>query len=150
MIKDIPAIIETVIVNCTLQAAWDAWTTESGILKFFAPACKLELRSGGPYEMYFMLDAPTGSKGGEGNKILALEPMKMLSFTWNAPPQYPQIRGQRTTVILNFREMFPNSIQVTLNHVGWGEGEQWEKVLEYFQKAWRDIVLPRFKKSLEG
>jgi hypothetical protein len=32
---------------------------------------------------------------------------------------------------------------------GWGEGDEWDKVHHYFEVAWRDVVLPRLKYSLE-
>lgn len=45
--------------------------------------------------MYFNLNAPSGKKGSEGMKILSFLPETMLSFEWNAPPDFPEIRGQK-------------------------------------------------------
>jgi len=36
-------------------------------------------------------------------------------------------------------------IQLTLIHLGWREGEEWEKVFQYFLRAW-DIVLGRLER----
>jgi len=65
-------------VPASLSEVWGAWTTEEGAKTFFAPKCKIELKPGGAYEMYFNLDAPPGEKGGEGMIILAIQPKKML------------------------------------------------------------------------
>jgi len=32
-----------------------------------------------------------------------------------------------------------------LTHDGWGEGEEWDKAVAYFTRAWIDIVPPRLK-----
>ncbi len=43
--------------------------------------CRLDLCPGGAFEMYFNPDAPEGQRGGEGYTILAIEEMRLLSFT---------------------------------------------------------------------
>jgi len=74
--------------------------------------------------------------------------MKMFSFTWNAPPALPEVRGQRTHVVVRF---FPEEegIRVTLYHDGWGSGGERDEAFEYFQKAWKEVVLPRLKYRFE-
>jgi len=134
-----------IIVNAALDAVWEAWTTEAGIKTFFAPACKIEPRVDGAYEMYFNPDGATGQRGGEGNVILALQPQKMLAFTWNAPPHLPNVRQQRTSVVVRFKALEKSQTKVTLTESGWGEGEELDKAFAYFSKAWQEVVLPRLK-----
>jgi uncharacterized protein YndB with AHSA1/START domain len=130
---------------------WSAWTTEAGVCTFFAPDCKIDLRPGGCYEMFFDLEAEPGLRGGEGCILLALDPMRMLSFTWNAPPEYPAIRSQRTHVMVTFQSVESNRTLVTLIHDGWGTSLDWFKVRNYFDRAWGKIVLPRLvKRFTEG
>ena len=62
-----------ILVDAYKNDVWKAWTTEDGTKTFFAPDCKIDLRPGGAYEMYFNPDAPEGDRGGEGCRILALE-----------------------------------------------------------------------------
>lgn len=93
-------ITAEILVDAFLSDVWEAWTTESGAKTFFAPDCKIDLRPGGAYEMYFDPDAPQGLRGGEGCQILALEGTEMLSFTWIAPPSMPEIRSQFTHVVV--------------------------------------------------
>ena len=99
--------------------------------------------------MYFDPDAEEGSRGGEGNVVLAVQPGRMLSFSWNAPPSLPDVRDQRTHVTLRLQESGPGMTRVTLTHDGWGEGGQWEQALSYFRSAWADIVLPRLRRMFE-
>jgi uncharacterized protein YndB with AHSA1/START domain len=86
------AIDKQVVVNATLDQAWDAWTTREGIVAFLAPDAKIEPRVGGAFEIYFDPYAPAGSKGADGMRFMALQPKKMLSFDWNAPPSSPEAR----------------------------------------------------------
>ena len=138
-----------VIVNAGLEDVWEAWNTEEGVKIFLAPACRVELRPDGMYEVYFNPEAPPGERGGEGNRVLAVQPMGMFSFTWNTPPTLPGVRDQRTHVVLRFLpECGPT--RVTLCHDGWGTGGQWEQAFEYFQRAWGEVVLPRLQYRFES
>jgi uncharacterized protein YndB with AHSA1/START domain len=136
-------IRKEIVVKASMKAVWDAWTTPEGAVTFFAPRANIRLAIGGPYELFFDLDAPEGSQGSEGLKVLSFLPMEMLSFEWNAPPQYPTVRkGQRTWVVVQFFPCSQNEVRVRLTHIGWKEGAEWDKVFQYFKRAW-DIVLGR-------
>lgn len=130
-------------VGADVAAVWEAWTTPAGITTFFAPACNVALRIGGPYEMFFNLEAEPGTRGGEGAVILAIQPERMLSFTWNAPPHMPEIRRQWTHVVVRLDAVAPARTRVRLTHDGWGDGAAWDAAFTYFTRAWGEIVLPR-------
>jgi uncharacterized protein YndB with AHSA1/START domain len=136
-------------IEAPVIAVWKSWTTAEGIRTFFAPASNVELRVLGPYEIYFSPDAEPGFRGAEGNVVLAIQEGKMLSFTWDAPPLYPEVRKQRTSIVLRFIELTPDRTKLVLTQTGWGTGEEWDKVFEYFIEAWGSVVLPRCKYSLE-
>jgi uncharacterized protein YndB with AHSA1/START domain len=80
------AIDREVIVNAPVQKVWQAWTTTEGIRTFFAPDAHVELRVDGPFEIFINPYAPPGEKGADGMKIIGFQNERMLSFTWNAPP----------------------------------------------------------------
>ncbi len=145
------AIVGEALVPASIEAVWEAWTTERGAETFFAPKCNIDLRPGGAYEMLFDLEAEPGDRGGEGMIVLAVQPAKMLSFTWNAPPDMPSVRGQMTHVSVRFEGLEPGRTRVTLRHDGWGEGEEWDAAYAYFQRAWNEVVLPRLtRRFAEG
>jgi hypothetical protein len=85
----------------------------------------------------------------EGMRILALEPMRRFAFTWSARPTIPDVRAQRTMVILEFEKKDDNRTLVRFTHLGWGEGASWDEAYEYFNHAWYAIVLPRFRCAME-
>ncbi len=139
-----------IIIPASVNEVWNCWTTEEGAKTFFAPDCKIELKPDGAYEMYFDLKAEKGSRGGEGVTILAFQKNKLLSFTWNAPPIYPRIRTQKTHVSVYFKELKENNTEINLIHDGWGDDEEWNKVFDYFDRAWGKVVLPRLKYRFEN
>jgi uncharacterized protein YndB with AHSA1/START domain len=139
------AIRGEVLLDAGIEAVWDAWTTPEGVTSFFSPACNIDLRVNGLYEILFDPDAEPGHRGAEGVRILAIQPKKMLAFTWNAPPHLPEARKQWTHVVIRFYELGADRTRVTLFHDGWGEGGEWDQAFDYFTRAWLKAVLPRLE-----
>lgn len=134
------ALDKEVVLNATLAQAWDAWTTREGITSFFAPDARVEARPGGPFQIYMDPGAAPGMKGADDMRVLAVQPQKMLSFDWNAPPSLPEARQQRTVVIVRFVPLTDKTTKVTLHHVGWGDGGEWDKAYAYFDRAWTGVL----------
>ncbi len=134
-----------ITVNTGISDVWNAWTTKEGIKSFFAPDCKIEIRVDGKYEILFLSDAEDGKRGSEGCVILGIQKNKLLSFSWNAPPELQEARKQKTFVIIRFTEVDNNHTKVDLTHIGWGEGGEWDAAYDYFKRAWLKVVLPRLK-----
>ena len=134
-----------VVVNAPLDQVWNAWTTSEGAETFFAPKCNIDPKPGGRYEMLFDLNAEPGDQGGEGMIVIAIQPQRMLAFTWNAPPHLSNVRNQMTHVIIRLYALSPEQTKVTLWHDGWGGEEEWDSAFEYFDRAWKKIVLPRLR-----
>jgi len=141
-------IEKSATVSCSLDQAWWKWTTHEGLRTFFGENNKIGLWAGGPFEIYFSMDAPEGLRGSEGCKVLAVLPQRMFSFSWNAPPSFPGIRdsGEHTWVVVEFASVSPGRTKINLTHLGWREGEDWDGVYQYFDKAW-DTVLRWMEES---
>ncbi|HEY5893108.1 MAG TPA: SRPBCC domain-containing protein [Chthoniobacterales bacterium] len=129
-----------VIAKAPVEDVWRAWTTTDGVKSFFAPDANVELRVDGPFEIFFNPFAKPGEKGADGMRIIGFQENKMLSFTWNAPPHLPEARKQRSVVIVRLAREGDDTTRVTLHHVGWGEGGEWDKAYEYFSKAWPNVL----------
>jgi len=139
------------IIHCSVDDVWWKWTTHEGLLTFFGKDNAVELKIGGKFEIYFLMENPIGLRGGEGCKIMSYLPKKMISFTWNAPPQYPEIRNNnhKTWVVVNFEPDENDYTRVKIFHLGWLEGELWDEVYAYFNSAW-ETVLDWLEKSCEN
>ncbi len=143
------AIDKQVIVQATLDEAWAAWTTREGIVSFFAPEAEIEARVGGAFHIHFDPTAPPGMKGADEMRIMALQPKKMISFDWNAPPSLPEVRPQRTFVVVRLEPLGERETRVSLHHTGWGDGGEWDKAYAYFDRAWAH-VLANLKKRFDS
>lgn len=130
-------------IDAPAPAVFQAWTTREGIRSWFAPDGDVADRVDGPYAIYFDPDAPPGHRGADGMRILQLEPPRRFAFTWNSPETWPELRRQRTIVIVDLEPLSGDRTRMTLTHLGWGHGAEWDEVYHYFDKAWRASVLPR-------
>ncbi len=142
------AIDKEIVVPATLDAAWAAWTTREGIVSFFAPDAVVDAKVGGPFQIYINPYGEPGMKGADDMRFLAVQPKKMITFDWNAPPSLPEARAQRTFVIVRFIVIDDKNTKVTLHHTGWGNGGEWDKTFTYFDRAWGN-VLANLKKRFE-
>lgn len=143
-------IEKQVAVDAPIAEVWKAWTTSEGIKTFFAPDAHVEARAGGPFEVYINPYAQPGMKGADDMRFMALQEPTMLSFTWNAPPSNPEVRRQRTMVIVRLRPMDERHTEVTIHHVGWGDGGKWDEAYNYFDRAWAGVLANLQKSFKDG
>jgi hypothetical protein len=136
------------IVNGSLAEAWACWSTSEGAQSFFAPKCRIEPQPGGAFEIWFNpADAP-GERGAEDLHVLSVLPGEMISFEWNAPPQFTHARPQRTWVVVTFNAVDDQHTRVRLVHLGWDEMKaknpdhmkEWDEVKAYFERAWPKVL----------
>ena len=143
------AIEKEVVVPAPLVDVWAAWTTREGIRSFFAPDAVIEAWVGGAFHIHMDPLAPQGSKGADDMRFMALQPMRMLSFDWNAPPSLAQVRQQRTFVVVRLEAIDDRQTRVRLHHTGWGDEGQWDQAHAYFDRAWGN-VLANLRKRFES
>ena len=147
--KEYREVKASIVINAPIEKAYDAWTSTEGITSFIASAGLVEKKPGGRYEVYFLPEAEAGTRGSDnGTTILALDENRMVSFTWGMPPYMPDIRPHLTTVMVYFETLSEGNTKVTLYHVGFGSGQQWDKGYQYFIPSW-PIVLANFKRAME-
>jgi uncharacterized protein YndB with AHSA1/START domain len=144
------AIDKTIEIAATLDQAWDAWTTREGITSFFAPDAVIDPRVGGAFSIHFDPGAAPGSKGADDMRFMALQPKKMISFDWNAPPHLREARAQRTFVVVRFEPLGDKATRVSLHHTGWGDGGEWDKTYAYFDRAWGSVLANLKKRFDQG
>ncbi len=136
-------------VAATPAEAWEAWSTAEGLQTFFGPKVIFEPSPMGDYAIHWAPDNPPGSRGAEDLHILAFEPEQMrLAFTWSSPPQWENVRPQRAMVEIRISANDDGTALVSLYHYGWGWGEDWVEVREYFADAWK-VILGRLQFRFE-
>jgi uncharacterized protein YndB with AHSA1/START domain len=134
-------------LNISVEEAWNLWTTNNGIKKFFAPDCNVNLTLGGSYEIFFFPLKPYGQKGSDSSIVLSYIPRKMLSVEWGVPRWFEARKlatkqFKRTYLVLFFSEgsNSTNSV-IEFYHLGFGKGSDWQSVMEFFNspRGWLSI-----------
>jgi uncharacterized protein YndB with AHSA1/START domain len=130
-------LVKEARIEAPQQRVYDAWATSEGWQKLFGEPAKaeIELAIGGRYEWLF-----DGTNGSNGCQILSYIPGRMLSFTWNSPPSIPQTRDRRTWVVVEVEPIDETACTLRITHMGFGEGEAWDKTYAYFDAAWGSVM----------
>ncbi|MBL8885110.1 MAG: SRPBCC domain-containing protein [Phycisphaerales bacterium] len=143
---DAPGIDINTVVNAPVAEVYKSFTTSAGWKKTMGVETAIELRIGGPWEIYF---DPQTKIGSNGCQVLSYVPNEMVSFSWNTPPKFEQERAKRTWVVVTFADAGSGKTTVRLRHLGFtGEGK-WPEVKAYFASAWPN-VLKALSESFEG
>jgi uncharacterized protein YndB with AHSA1/START domain len=142
-----PVVLET-IVSAAREDVWRALTTAEGWRSFFGAEATIGSMPGDPFEILFDPKAPSGARGSEGCTLLSSIPGEMVSFTWNAPPQFARARAERTWVVVDLAALSGTTTRVRLRHVGFdaqagahpAAAREWEEVRAYFAAAWPKVL----------
>ena len=145
-----PPIVETIVVKASVGEVWKTWTTKAGVVSFFAPDANIEAKVDGVYEVFMNPLAKPGERGADGMRVLSLEENAMLSFTWNAPPNMPVARAQRTVVTVRMAARGDALTDVSLTHAGFGNSAASQEARTYFEKAWPSVMKNLKKRFDDG
>ena len=136
------AIEVTRVLEAPLSVAYDTWSTSDGFTEAVGAGCTIELKPGGKFEIIWIPENPEGERGSEGCTVLSFIPNRMMSFTWNAPPQFGDARNNHTFVVIEFTPLGLDRTKVTLRHLGWPDemDENSQGAFDYFTPAWARIM----------
>jgi uncharacterized protein YndB with AHSA1/START domain len=135
-------------VNGPVSEVWRVFTTSEGAEEFFAQKANIKLAIGGAYEIQF--DPNDERSGTKGLKILSYAPEEMISFQWNAPPQFPEVRNGGTWVVVEMHPIDAYRTHVTISHLGWKKGAEWDQAYGHFQRGWSELMGRLEKRFTDG
>ncbi len=140
-------VVVTRVVSAPATTCWDMWTTSEGIASFFAPESAIDLTVGGQFRVFTRPSSQNQRQGLAECKILSYVPNRMLSFEWIAPPHFSEEHPKFSRVVVLFEKVHGGT-KVELIHIGFGQSEQWEEVMEYSELLWPQ-VMDRFATAIE-
>jgi uncharacterized protein YndB with AHSA1/START domain len=135
-------------IDAPVSEVWRVWTTSRGAEEFFAQQANIGLAIGGPYEIQF--DPRDDTSGTKGLKVLSYAPEEMISFQWNAPTEYLEVRNGGTWVVVSMRPEGGGRTHVIVNHLGWKRGPEWDSAYVHFTRGWGDLIKRLQKRFTEG
>ena len=139
-----------VSISAPLERVWQAWTETEQVTEWFSPGANVEARVGGAFELFFD-PSDHDHQSTKGCVFIAVEPMGRLAFTWKGPDQFDEVMNQPgglTSAVVTFQRE-GEAVRVSVEHGGWGDGEEWERAKAWHLNAWRD-VLGSLKSTLEA
>lgn len=134
---DAPNIDISAVVGAPLAEVYQTFTTSAGWKKFLMAETAIDLRIGGPFEVYF---DPEKKIGSNGCQVLSYVPNEMVSFSWNAPPKFAEERAKRTWVVVTFADAGEGKTAVRLRHLGFTSEGKWPEIKTYFTNAWPNVL----------
>ena len=142
-------VVARAVVDAPIGEVWRAWTTSEGLSAALGgTATRVDCRVGGAFEILWNSAAPEGERGSEGCRVLSFVPRRMVSFTWNAPPQFVNARQQHSHVVVELRAVTDSSTEITLTNLGFDalaaefpeHAEEYKQVRAYFAQAWPKVL----------
>ena len=121
-------------VPAPVSDVWSAMTTSEGVRSFIAPVALVELKSGGCYCTNYTPGTKIGDPGTISNRVLSYIPRQMLSAKINLVDIFPpQPRAENTLfLVMEFSERDAHTTHIKASLLGFGNGEQWDKVYKFF------------------
>ncbi len=131
----------SVRVEATVPAGpadvWRVWTTSSGAEEFFAPKAHVGLHLGGPFEIFF---DPADRTKSSRSTVLSYAPGEMISFGWQLPPMFAEMRVTTTWVVVTIQPDANGQSIVVIQQLGLGTGPAWEQVRLHMERGWNDLL----------
>jgi uncharacterized protein YndB with AHSA1/START domain len=135
-------------IDAPVSEIWRLWTTSEGAEEFFAQKANIRLEIGGPYEIQF--DPKDETSGTKGLKVLSYAPKEIISFQWNAPTEYPEVRNGGTWVVVQMRPERASRTHVIVMHLGWRQGPEWDRAYDHFVQGWGDLMKRLERRVIHG
>ncbi len=139
---------KSVLVEGRPDTIWRQFTTDDGLKKWASPGANVELRFGGVYERLSNPTAPKGRRGQEGTHILCYVPQELLSYTWLAPIQFPEVRKGPAWETWRFTQPSPGWVRIHYTALGIGAGKQWQDAFNLLDRR-MDVMMGNLRAYLE-
>lgn len=127
-----------IVVNGTLQDVWDAFTTEEGVRSWMVPVALVERRHLGRFHTNYHVDRKLGDSGTIYNTVLSYVPLRMFSMKIKLNESFSKaVRSSDSTLfaVLQFEDVGNSRVRVIESMLGWGNGPEWDKVYELFNRG---------------
>ena len=127
---------QEIVVPATLEQVWTAVSTSDGLREWVAPTAEVQLKTGGHWYTNYTPGSRIGDAGTIYNSVLSYVPMKMIAMKIGiAPPVFPKGPSEEGTLfaVLTLEDLGNRQVRVSEHMVGFGKGEDWDKVYTFFQ-----------------
>ena len=145
MAEDLDPILIQVTIPLPIPMIYAGLIDPSHLTQWLAASVVVEPKVGGRFELTFDDEPKFTSRG----RVTKMTPDVDIGFSWTAPTPFDALLNQpepTTEVYVRLQES-PEGIDVTLEHIGWKSGDDWEEARSWHFHFW-DERLRRFKEHL--
>lgn len=130
-----PILIQ-VTVPLPVPMIYAALTQPEQLSGWLCRSARVRAETGGEYELSFAEPEPFESRG----RVLQMTQDLDLGFSWFAPQPFVHLMNERsppTNVYVRLQES-PEGVDITLEHAGWGSGDEWEAARSWHFHFWEE------------
>jgi uncharacterized protein YndB with AHSA1/START domain len=145
------SIVHDLEIGAPVEDLWAAFTEADHLTRWLCQSAAVSLKVGGAYEIRGPLGGDSSSET-MGGTILALEEEYSLRVAWSGPALLApllNVTPRPTTLFVRFQPLGPARCRLHLEHLGWGDGEEWQAARDWHEDYWRE-ALARLKPVLEA
>jgi len=120
-----------IIVDCSLEDAWELFATAEGLSTWMAPVIQVEMRNGGRWEASYDKTKKIGDSGNIINEVLCVVPLEMYVMRVAQVPDNfpfdPELVYQARSIV-QFESVGEDRVKLTFTGTGYGEGSDWDRI----------------------
>lgn len=136
------------VVDAPVADVWKAFTTTEGVTSWMVPRAVVDFGVGGTLEASYSLDAVFPSPANIKHEFLAYLPNEMIAMrVIQCPPGTPhQEILEALWSVITFEPVGEDRTRVAIAGVGYGEGEGYDSVYNFFDQgnAWTFAQLQKY------
>jgi uncharacterized protein YndB with AHSA1/START domain len=120
------------------EAVWKAFATEQGLRCWVAPVVRLDLRTGGSLTTNYDKGAAIGDAGTISLGILNYVENEEITYKVKLTDAFAErLRAEDGNLqeVVQLQRLADGGTKVVSSMVGWGNGEEWEKIFAFFAKG---------------
>ncbi len=136
MAEELYPIIIQVTIPLPTHMIFSALTEPAGLTGWLCAEAHVDKRVGGECRLRFEGETPFETHGA----VTHFTPDVDFGFEWRAPKAFAAFMNDPSpTTRVYFRLAdSPEGIDVTLEHIGWGSGDNWEEARSWHFHLWDD------------
>jgi len=123
------------VLPVDLNEAWQLFTTDVQLMKWIAPVAHIELKAGGYILTNYDKAKPLSDSSSIRLDIISYLEHELLILKVNLNSSFSkkvQSEDGNLQEIIQFKYVGPKETRIISSMVGWGQGEDWEKIYEFF------------------
>jgi uncharacterized protein YndB with AHSA1/START domain len=121
-------------INAPVSEVWKAFTDPADYRRWADGVAAVDLRVGGSFEASYDPAGKIGDPDNIRHRIVAFTPERLIVFQNLQAPGLPgEALYRGTDIVLQYEPLGPNRTRVTVSHVGFGAGADYDGLYAFFK-----------------